>query len=183
MCIPPQLIVSIAFQGLKFIQQQKQDKAVRIAQIQQNNLARAARQRKDNIEKWNIRKKVKAEQRKAAITLEEAAVARSRAEVQAETVGGISVDRLMMDFYRQEGEYENAVLNQLDDEVFASEQRLEQNVDEQRANSTYVTNTQFLPNLASAGIGIAGSYFSWKSDQEYKDLLIKQNKPYFDSVR
>lgn len=180
MCLDPTLLVSIAFNGLKFVQQQKEDKALQLQQQQQNLIAERNRQAQEAAEFYNIRGKRAATISKGGQVKKEARAARAAAEAAAETVGGKSVNDLMIDFYRQEGEYENSILRNLESEVFASELNLKNIVLQQEGNQTYVQNTQTLPNLAAAGLNYANDYLAFKSDQEMKKILKSQTETYFD---
>lgn len=182
MCLDPMLLVSIASNGLKFIQAQKADKAARLQQQQQNDLALKNRNLKEAAENYRLIGVIKKERQETGAITEKTRAAKARAEAMAEGVGGASVDRLLMDFLRQEGEYKNAVLNQLDEEIFASSLNQEAIVNEQAGNQTYVTGNNTIMNAASAGLNYAGDWYKWKSDQEYKDLLEKQNKKYFGAA-
>ena len=53
----PNILVSIAFNGLKFVQQQKEDKALQLQQQQQNLIAERNRQAQEAAEFYNIRGK------------------------------------------------------------------------------------------------------------------------------
>ena len=173
------MIVSLAFNGLKFIQQQKEDDAIRQQQILQNQIAERDRITAEAREKFRIRKEVQAEKKKAFLVAQEADAKRAAAIASAETVGGKSVDDLIIDFYRQEGQYEASVLEQIDNAVFASALNLEDIRNRQIAQQTYVMNSQTLPNLAAGAINISSDYLQFKSDQEMKDILKSQTDEYF----
>ena len=79
MCLDPTMIVSLAFNGLKFIQQQKEDDAIRQQQILQNQIAERDRITAEAREKFRIRKEVQAEKKKAFLGAQEADAKRAAA--------------------------------------------------------------------------------------------------------
>ena len=84
----------------------------------------------------------------------------------------------MFDFLRQEGEHKNMLLNNLEAEVFASQQRKSAFKDQQSAQSTYVTDVNYLMPVATAGLTFAGDYVTWKEKQDEK----KMYEEYFDKA-
>ena len=179
MCLPPQILVSLAFNGLKFYQEQKQADEDKRQAIQNNIIAKNNRIAQEAREKFRIRKEVEAEKLAAAQVAAEAAEKRAAAIAAAETVGGKSVEALLADFYRQEGEYNAAVLKQIDNAVFASALNLEDNRNQEIANQMYVPNSQVLPSLAAAGLNVANDYLAYRTDQAMKKILQSETDEYF----
>ncbi len=181
MCTP-QLFISVASQGLKLFSSISQQKSARVQAQHQNAIAKQNRINKETAEQFRIRQKRKETMAKAYEQVREGREARATAQASAESVVGKSVDRLLQDFLRQEGEYKNALLNNLDAEVFASQQRLEAFRTQESAQSTYVQDVNYLMPLANAGLNYSNDYFVWKEAQDMKDLMKQSSQGYFDKA-
>jgi hypothetical protein len=173
----PVLIISAVSQGLKMYASIQEQKEQRKQQQRQNVIAKWNRVNKETAEDFRIRQKRKETVHKGFETTREAREKRATAVASAESVQGISVDKLMFDFLRQEGEHKNMLLNNLDAEVFASQQRKEAFVTQQEAQMTYVTDVNYLMPVATAGLNYASDYYIWKEKQEMKELY----SGYFDA--
>ena len=179
----PTLIISAVSNGLKFYSSMQEQKSARAQAQMQNAIAKQNRINKETAEQFRIRQVRKQNMAKAYDQVRAGREARATAQASAESVVGLSVDRLMQDFLRQEGEYKNSVLNNLDAEVFASQQRLEAFKTQQSAQSTYVQDVNYLMPLTTAGLSYANDYFVWKEAEEMKDLMEESTTGYFDKAR
>ena len=162
--IPPQLLISIASQGFKFMAATRQNNAAQEQAIRQNAIAKNNRIRKQTDEDYKILQIRKRELAKAEEVSRRGRIARSEVSASAETVSGVSVDRLVMDFFRQEGVHKNQILNNLDAEVFAAQRNKEAYRINQEAQTKAIPHSNFLPTFAGAAVSFAGDYYDWKTD-------------------
>lgn len=175
MCVPvpPNLMLSLAMNGLKMMQDNQENKALIDQQNQQNRIAKANAIRLMAQEDLRIRQEKEEALDKQAQVESDRRKAQARAEVEAGEggVSGVSVDRLMMDFLRQEGEYKSSVLNNLQYEIAQSKENKRAISMGQEANSTYVNRSVLLPTFANAGLRFAGDYLSYRTKQLEKDKI------------
>jgi hypothetical protein len=174
----PTLIISAVSNGLKMYATIQENKNKRAQQQRQNVIAKWNRVNKETAENFRIRQKRKETVHKGFEISKDSRQKRATAVASAESVTGISVNKLMFDFLRQEGEHKNMLLNNLDAEVFASQQRKEAFVTQQEAQMTYVTDVNYLMPIATAGLNYASDYYNWKEKQEMKELY----SGYFDQA-
>jgi hypothetical protein len=174
----PTLIISAVSNGLKMYSAIQEKKNKRAQQQRQNIIAKQNRINKETAENFRIRQVRKQTIAKGFEGALEGREARATAVASAESVTGSSVDKLMFDFLRQEGKYKNMLLNNLDAEVFASNQRKEAFVTQQEAQQTYVTDNNYLMPVATAGLNYSNDYFIWKEKQEQKEMYNN----YFDKA-
>ncbi len=170
--IPPQLLFMGLSQSLKFVQARQQNNAAIQQANEQNRIAKENRIRKQTAEDYRILQIRKRDLSKIAEVQKRAKIARAEAAAKTEMISGVSVDRLMMDFFRQEGEYKSQVLNNLDAEVFAAQQNKEAYRLNQEAQQRRIPHNNFMPTFAASATAFAGNYFDWKADQE----IINQTK-------
>ena len=168
----PQLFIAAAGQGLKFMQARQENRAAIRQANEQNRIAKENRIRKQTAEDYRILQIRKRELGKVAEVQKRGRIARAQALARAETISGVSVNRLVEDFFRQEGEYRSQVLNNLDAEVFAAQQNKEAYALNQEAQSKSIPHNNFLPTFAASATAFAGNYFDWKTDQE----ILNQSK-------
>ena len=174
----PTLIISAVSNGLKMYSAIQENKSSRTQQQRVNAVAKQNRINKETAENFRIRQKRNETVAKGFEASLEGKEARATAMASAESVTGSSVDKLMFDFLRQEGKYKNMLLNNLDAEVFASNQRKEAFVTQQEGQQTYVTDMNYIMPVASAGLNYANDYYIWKEKQEMKELY----SGYFDKA-
>ena len=96
MCLDPTMIVSL-FQWTEVHTAKKEDDAIRQQQILQNQIAERDRITAEAREKFRIRKKSKLK-KESFLVAQETDAKRAAAIASAETVGGKSVDDLIIDF-------------------------------------------------------------------------------------
>ena len=96
----------------------------------------------------------------------------------AETISGVSVNRLVEDFFRQEGEYKSQVLNNLQAEVFNAQQNKEAYRLNQEAQQRRIPSNNIMPSFAASAVAFGGSYFDWKAEQQEKELAKKKANYY-----
>lgn len=182
MCIPvpPNLVLSVVMNGLKMVQDNRENNALIDQQNEQNRIAKANAIRLMANEDLRIRQEKEQVLDKQAQVESERRKAQARAEVEAGEggVSGVSVDRLMMDFLRQEGEYKSSVLNNLQYEIAQSKENKRAISMGQEANSTYVNRSVLLPTFANAGLRFAGDYLSYRTKQLEKNQNNKKASDY-----
>lgn len=174
----PTLIISAVSNGLRLYSSMQEQKNKKAQQIRQNAIAKQNRINKETAENFRIRQKRHEVMAKGFEGAIEGKEQRATAVASAESVQGASVDKLMNDFLRQEGKYKNMLLNNLEAEVFASNQRKEAFFTQEEAQSTYVTDVNYLMPVATAGLNYANDYYIWKEKQEQKEMYEK----YFDKA-
>jgi len=177
MCSPT-LFISIASQGLKMVSARRENRAAIYQAQEQNRIAKLNRIRKQTSEDFKVLQIRKRELTKIGEVKKKARIARAQAEARAETVGGVSVDRMMQDFFMQEGEYKSHVLNNLDAEVFAAQQNKEAYRLNQEAQSKPIPHDNFLPTFAASATAFAGNYFDWKTDQTALEVAKRKSSYY-----
>ena len=174
----PQLFIAAAGQGLKFVQARQEQRAATRQANEQNRIAKENRIRKQTAEDYRILQIRKRELGKVAEVQKRGRIARAQALARAETISGVSVNRLVEDFFRQEGEYRSQVLNNLDAEVFAAQQNKEAYALNQQAQSKPIPHSNFLPSFAASSIAFAGNYYDWKADQTALEVAKRKSSYY-----
>ena len=177
MCSPT-LFLSIASQGLRMVAARQQNRAAIYQAQEQNRIARENAIRKQTTEDFRtlqIRKNALGKIEQVEI---EGRQARARAAAQAEMVGGVSVNRLMQDFFREEGRYKSVVLDNLDKEVFMAQQNKEAYAINQAAQSKPIPHSNWLPTFAASAIAFGGDYYDWKAQQSQLAVAKKKSAYY-----
>ena len=177
MCTPT-LFISAASNILKFGQSMRQQRAAKQQAQLQNWRAEKNRILKETAENFKIRQKRKESMNKAFAMHEKGRRARSKVFTAAETMRGGAVDKVINDYFRQEGRYKNKVLNNLQAEAFQSMRAKEAYRMGQEFQSKFIPDVQFVPTFASSALNYAGSYYDWKAGQEAKLEAKRQAKHY-----
>jgi len=177
MCSPT-LMLSAASQGFKMMSARKENRAAQQQAIRQNQIAKYNRIRKQTSEDFKILQIRKSKLAKIHEVKLEGKKARAKAFTQAEMVSGVSVDRLMQDFFREEGRYKSTVLDNLDKEVFMAQQNKEAYALNQEAQSKFVPHNNFLPSFAAASIAFTGDYYDWKGQKEQLEVAKRKSSYY-----
>ena len=180
MCSPT-LMVSIASNGLKMMAANKQNRAAIAQANEQNRIALLNRQRKETDEDYQLLQKRKSLLIKADAVNRRARIARSQVRAAAESIRGVSVERAVADFFRQEGVHKSQILNNLDAEVFASQRNKEAYKLNQEAQSKPIPHNNFLPTFAGAAVSFAGDYYDWQTDNAGLNKA-KKKANYYDEI-
>jgi hypothetical protein len=180
MCSPT-LFISAAMNGMKFMAERKEKKAAITQANEQNRIAKVNRIRKETDEDYQLLQKRKSLLIKADAVNRRGRIARSQALASAESVRGVSVDRMVMDFFRQEGVHKSQILNNLDAEVFASQRNKEAYRLNQEAQSKPIPDSSFLPSFAGAAVSFAGDYYDWQTDTAALSKAKKKKNYYTDT--
>ena len=177
MCSPT-LMISAASNGLKFMQaRQEQRNAKQQAQLQ-NQRATQNRILKETAENFKIRQKRKEAMSKAYAMRIKSRDARSKAFTASESMGGGVIDKLINNYFRQEGEYKSKVLSNLQAEAFQSMRAKEAYRLGEEYNKKYIPPVETLPNFASASLNFASDYYSWRDSEEQKKIA-KDNASFY----
>ena len=167
MCSPT-LMISVASQGMKFMASQRQQKLARQQAQLQNWRAKKNRILKSTAEDFKIRQKLKQSLDKSYAMAQKGRKARATALTSAERITGGAVNALIMDYFRQEGEYKSRVEQNLEQEAFQSQRAKEAYRLGQEYNSRDIPPVDIIPNFASGAINFAGDYYDWKAQEEIK---------------
>jgi len=176
MCSPT-LVISAFTSALSFQQKQAEANERTRQQNEQNRVAKEDAINKMAQEDLRIRQVANQSLDKNAVVERDRRKATATATVQAgeSGVSGISVNRLMADFMRQEGEFKNSTLTNLKAELQQSTANKKSISIGQSANSTSVTKFNPLPAFANASLAFANDYYTYKGiqDQRKSDESIK----------
>ena len=164
--------------GMKMMQSMQQQKRAKQQAQLQNWRAEKNRILKETAENFKIRQKRKESMNKAFAMHEKGRRARSKVFTQAEGMTGGAVNKVINDYFRQEGRYKNKVLNNLQAEAFQSMRAKEAYRLNQDFQSKFIPDVQFVPTFASSALNYAGDYYDWKSDEEIKLQRKRQAKYY-----
>ena len=167
MCSPT-LMISVASNGLKFMQAQQANRSARHAAVLQNQRARENRILKATAEDYKIRQKRKESMAKAYAMVRKGREARSTAFTASESMGGGVINKLINNYFRQEGEYKNKVLSNLKAEAFQSQRAKEAYRLGQEYQSKDIPPVEIVPTFAAGAINFSGDYFDWRASEEEK---------------
>ena len=170
MCSPT-IVISLASNVLKFQQQRKTNRAIREQAIKQREIAEKNYRFKVAQEQLKIRQKEKQAREKAYAVDIESREKRAEARVSAETFGGGVLDRIVNDYFRQEGNYKSSVLRNLELEMAQSDQNIKGYELEKEGNTPYIPPVNTLGLFGASALSFAGSYYNWKADQVKTDAL------------
>ena len=159
-----------AFSAINSIQQQQ---AAREQAKRQNEIAFRNRLNQERLEGLRIRQVREREQAKMFQTSLEAKQARATVRTAAEGFGGGVLDRLVQDYFRQEGRYNSVILNNLEKETAASRQNYINFVTGQEANQKYVPKVDYVTTFASAALNFGNDYLNFKADEMERERQEK----------
>ena len=94
------------------------------------------------------------------------------------TSSGFPSDKVINDYFRQEGRYKNKVLNNLQLEAFQSMRAKEAYRLGQEFNSKAIPPVDTLPSFAASSINYASDYYAWRDSEEQKKILKEQMEQY-----
>ena len=182
MCVEPTtalLIASTASSAIQYQQGKQQQKAQYEAQKRQNEIARKNALQRYASEQLRIRQVVKQSQEKGLQATLKAR--KARAEFISSTgesgvaLGG-SIEGLLADYYRTQGNYVSALNRNLGINVSQYERNLEAIQFGQESQSTYVQppNPELL--FASSALNVANTYYSLEFAKQQNGLLTNRDK-------
>jgi len=165
-----------AFSLINSIKQQQE--ANRVAK-ENNRNAFLARLNADRSEKLRIRQVRRREQAKLYSNAIAGRKARATVRTAAENIGGGALDRLVNDYLRQEGNYNNSILSNLEAETAQSRANFESIALNQQARQVYVPKVDYVTTFASAAFAFGQNYLDYQSSQQSKQLeeqIAQQNQ-------
>jgi hypothetical protein len=167
-------MISVASNGLKFMQARTEERNNREQAMMQNERAKQNRILKSTAEDYKLRQTRKVSMSKAYAMNIKGREARSTAFTASENMGGGVIDKLINNYFRQEGEYKSKVLANLEAEAFQSLQAKKAYRLGQEYNSKSIPPVDTLPNFASASLNYASDYYTWRESEERKKALKDQ---------
>ena len=181
MCSPT-LAISAASNGLKFFQAQRENRNARNQARIQNERAKKDRILKETAENYKIRQSRKEAVSKTYAMAIKAKQAQARLLASAEGIGtGGVIGKLIADYQRQKGMFDNKVLNNLQSQAFQSMRAKEAYRLGQEYKSKEIPPVDFIPNFAASSFNYATDYYNWKAGEEEKARLKKQSDYYMSS--
>lgn len=175
MCSPELVLAGISA-GLQLQQTITQQQNAKKQSNKQNEIALANRLNKERAEGLRIRQVNEREQAKLFQSSLDAKKARATVRTAAEGFGGGVLDRLVTDYFRQEGRYNSAVLSNLEKEQAQSQQNFRNISVGQEAQSAYVPQVNYFTSFASAATNFGQDYLDYRSDELDREQAEKQAK-------
>ena len=173
-------VASVASAGLQYQQGKAQQKAIQAQQIRQNNLAK-----KNAIARYaSAQLKIRQELKKSAQadlkgTLK-ARKARATYLAGASDAGGLAIsgstNALLANYYRTEGNYRNAIRNNMNINISQFERNLEAIQFGQESQSTYVTPPNSKLLFATQALNVANTYYSLQFQKQNAGLMTGDEK-------
>ena len=189
MCNPTTALmaVQVASAGLQYKAGKQQQKDAYNAQVRKNELARKNAIQRTASATLRIRQELKKASLKGYAGTLKARKARATYIAGAGDAGGLamsgSTNALLAGYYRTEGNFRNAIRNNMDINISQFERNLEAIQFGQEAQSTYVTPPN--PNLlfATQALNVANTYYSLQfAKQKYGLMSEEDKKDQTDSV-
>ena len=181
MCVPPQTALLIASAGSSYLQMQQakeQQKAQYEAQKKQNEIARENAIRRYATEQLKIRQELAKSSAKGFEASIRSKKARSKFIVGSEGLAmSGSQEALFRDYYRIQGNYNEALKDNLGLNISQFERNLEAIQFGQKAQSTYVQPPN--PNLlfVSGALNVANTYYGLQAQKELRGLNPDPSQP------
>ena len=173
-------VASVASAGLQYQQGKAQQKAIQAQQIRQNNLAK-----KNAIARYaSAQLKIRQELKKSAQadlkgTLK-ARKARATYLAGASDAGGLAIsgstNALLANYYRTEGNYRNAIRNNMNINISQFERNLEAIQFGQESQSTYLTPPNSKLLFATQALNVANTYYSLQFQKQNAGLMTGDEK-------
>ena len=170
---------SVLSAGMQYQTAKQQQKNAYNAQKRQNDIARKNALQRYASEQLKIRQQVTQAKQKGFEASKKARDARATFITSAGESGVAlsgSIAGLMTDYYRSEGNYENALNNNLDINIAQYERNLQAIQFGQESQSTYVQppNPELL--FASSALNVANTYYGVEAMKQEKGLLTNREK-------
>ncbi len=181
MCVPPQVALVLASAGSSYLQMQQakeQQKAQYEAQKRQNEIARENAIRRYATEQLKIRQELAKSSEKGFEASIRSKKARSKFIVGSEGLAmSGSQEALFRDYYRIQGNYNEALKDNLGLNISQFERNLEAIQFGQQAQSTYVQPPN--PNLlfVSGALNVANTYYGLQVQKELRGLDPDPSQP------
>ena len=181
MCNPTTalMVVNVASAGLQFQAGKKQQQYEWWRQKKQNELARTNAIRRYAGEQLRIRQEIKKSARADYIATLKSRKVRSQFITEVGSAGiaiSGSTEALMRDYYRTEGNYRNALNNNMNINISQFERNLEAIQFGQKAQTTYETPPNPHLLFATQALNVANTYWSLESQKQMKGLMTNAEK-------
>jgi hypothetical protein len=183
MCVPPQtamIIGSVASGVMQYQTAKAQAKANYAQQKRQNEIARKNAIQRYASEQLRIRQSLKKSSEEDLKGTLKARRARAEFTARASDEGGIamsgSTNALLANYYRTEGNFRNAINNNMKLNVSQFERNLEAIQFGQESQSTYETPPNSALLFASSALNVANTYYSHEADKEMRGLKTNRDK-------
>ena len=161
--------VTIASAGLQYQAGKAQQKATYAAQKQRNSIARENAIRRYATEQLKIRQELKKSSRADYIATLKSRKVRSQFITEVGSAGiaiSGSTEALMRDYYRTEGNYRNALVNNMNVNISQFERNLEAIQFGQKAQTTYEVPPNPALLFASSALNVANTYYGLEAQKE-----------------
>ena len=171
--------ISVASAGLQYQAGKAQQKLVYTAQKRQNELARENAIRRYATEQLKIRQELKKSSRADYIATLKSRKVRSQFIAEVGDAGialSGSTEALMRDYYRTEGNYRNALNNNMNINISQYERNLEAIQFGQEAQMTYEAPPNPHLLFATQAMNVANTYWSLESQKQMKGLMTNAEK-------
>ena len=173
-------VASVASAGLQYQSGKAQQKAQYAQQIRQNELARKNAVARYASAQLKIRQELKKSAQSDLAGTLKARKARATYIAGAGDAGGLAIsgstNALLANYYRTEGNFRNAINNNMKMNVSQFERNLEAIQFGQESQSTYETPPNSALLFASSALNTANSYFSMTSGMENAGLKTPSQK-------
>ena len=184
MCDPVTMaVVSVANGTMQYQQGKAQAKARYDAQKRQNEMARKNALQRYASATLKIRQELKKSAQSDYEGTKKARNIRAKFKASAGDEGGValtgSTNNLLSNYYRTEGNFRNAIKNNMDINISQFERNLEAIQFGQESQSTYLTPPNSALLFASSALNTANSYFSMTSSMENAGLKTPFQKRNF----
>ena len=173
-------VASVASAGLQYQQGKEQQKSQYAQQVRQNELAKKNAVARYASAQLKIRQELaKASQQDLKGTLK-ARKARATYIAGVGDAGGLalsgSTNALLANYYRTEGNFRNAIRNNMNINISQFERNLEAIQFGQESQSTYLTPPNSKLLFATQALNVANTYYSLKFQQQQAGLMTGDEK-------
>jgi len=174
----PELVVAGVSAALTYQQSLQQQENAKEQAKRQNKIAQRNRFNQERMEGLRIRQVSEQDSAKRFQSAIEAKQARATVTTAAENLTGGALNRLLVDYYRQEGRYNSVLLSNLEKERAQSRQNFRNIVTGQEANQTYVPVVDPATTFASAAVSFGQDYLDYRTvqlDREREERIANEN--------
>ena len=171
--------ISVASAGLQYQAGKAQQKATYAAQKRQNEIARENAIRRYATEQLKIRQELKKSSRADYIATLKSRKIRSEFLTEAGSAGlaiSGSTEALLANYYRTEGNYRNALRNNMDINISQFERNLEAIQFGQESQMTYEVPPNHNLLFATQALNVANTYYSLEVAKEMRGLQTQSDK-------
>ena len=176
----PVTAFAVANAGMQYQQGKAQQKNQFEAQKRQNEMARKNALQRYASATLKIRQELKKSAQADYEGTKKARNIRAKFKASAGDAGGLSMtgstDALLANYYRTEGNFRNAIKNNMDINISQFERNLDAIQFGQESQSTYLTPPNSALLFASSALNVANGYYSRQADLEMRGLKTSSQK-------